>query len=156
MAPNKPHFQQQKRRWLLLVLLLMLTTSACSTYQSDEDFASGDGESSESEFDTAEPEADSLTQDEDKDEGTTSSESGLTTFHGYLCTVDCSGHEAGYEWAEEKGISDPDDCGGNSESFIEGCRAYAGEEGPHVGEMNEEDSSDEEEFDDEESDEEDE
>ena len=46
-------------------------------------------------------------------------------YKGYRCTVDCSGHEAGYEWAEEKGISDPDDCGGNSQSFIEGCRSYA-------------------------------
>jgi hypothetical protein len=50
------------------------------------------------------------------------------TFKGYPCTRDCSGHEAGYEWAEENGIDDPDDCGGNSESFIEGCRAYAEEQ----------------------------
>ncbi len=49
-------------------------------------------------------------------------------FKGYECTVDCSGHEAGYQWAEEKGIDDPEDCGGNSESFIEGCRAYAEEQ----------------------------
>jgi hypothetical protein len=41
------------------------------------------------------------------------------------CTVDCSGHEAGYAWAEERGINDPDDCGGKSWSFEEGCRAYA-------------------------------
>ena len=47
------------------------------------------------------------------------------TFKGYECTVDCSGHEAGYEWAEEQGIDDPDDCEGNSQSFIEGCRAFA-------------------------------
>ena len=46
-------------------------------------------------------------------------------FHGYPCTFDCSGHTAGYEWAEEKGIEDSDDCGGNSQSFIEGCKAYA-------------------------------
>lgn len=51
------------------------------------------------------------------------------TFHGYECSGDCSGHEAGYEWAEEKGIDDPEDCGGKSESFEEGCKAYAGEEG---------------------------
>jgi hypothetical protein len=44
------------------------------------------------------------------------------------CTVDCSGHEAGYAWAEDKGITDPDDCGGKSWSFIEGCRAYAEEQ----------------------------
>jgi hypothetical protein len=49
----------------------------------------------------------------------------IGTFMGYECTEDCSGHEAGYEWAEENEISDPDECGGNSESFEEGCRAYA-------------------------------
>jgi hypothetical protein len=46
------------------------------------------------------------------------------TSHGYVCTQDCSGHEAGYQWAEENGITDPRDCGGNSDSFIEGCIAY--------------------------------
>jgi hypothetical protein len=50
------------------------------------------------------------------------------TFHGYDCTEDCSGHEAGYEWAELHDIDDPDDCGGNSQSFIEGCQAYAEEQ----------------------------
>src|ERR1035438_6438518 len=54
--------------------------------------------------------------------------SGLT-FHGYDCTVDCSGHEAGYQWAEEHDITDPSDCSGNSQSFIEGCQAYAEEQG---------------------------
>jgi hypothetical protein len=47
------------------------------------------------------------------------------TFNGYPCTVDCSGHEAGYEWAERNGITDASDCGGNSQSFIEGCESYA-------------------------------
>jgi hypothetical protein len=50
------------------------------------------------------------------------------SFHGYDCTVDCSGHEAGYKWAEDHDIDDADDCGGNSESFIEGCRSYAEEQ----------------------------
>ena len=49
------------------------------------------------------------------------------TRDNWECTDDCSGHEAGYEWAADKGISDPSDCGGNSESFIEGCEAYANE-----------------------------
>lgn len=49
------------------------------------------------------------------------------TFRGYDCTEDCSGHEAGYAWAEENGITAPDDCGGNSNSFYEGCVAYAEE-----------------------------
>lgn len=42
------------------------------------------------------------------------------------CTEDCSGHDAGYNWAQEQGITDPSDCGGNSQSFVEGCQAYAG------------------------------
>ena len=42
----------------------------------------------------------------------------------YGCTDDCSGHSAGYEWAAENDITDPSDCGGNSQSFIEGCEAY--------------------------------
>ena len=53
------------------------------------------------------------------------------SYGGNGCTSDCSGHEAGYAWAEDKGITDPDNCGGNSWSFIEGCRAYAEE---HEGE----------------------
>jgi hypothetical protein len=54
-------------------------------------------------------------------------------FHGYACTMDCSGHEAGYNWAEEHGITDPDDCPidpHHSHSFTEGCWAFAGREGP--------------------------
>lgn len=56
--------------------------------------------------------------------------SGSLYFNGYPCTQDCSGHEAGYEWAEEKGIDDIDDCGGNSNSFIEGCESYVEENYP--------------------------
>jgi hypothetical protein len=41
------------------------------------------------------------------------------------CTGDCSGHDAGFEWAKEKEITDSSDCGGKSQSFIEGCEAYA-------------------------------
>lgn len=48
-------------------------------------------------------------------------------FSGYPCTQDCSGHAAGYNWAEDNEIDDPDDCSGNSQSFIEGCRSYAEE-----------------------------
>lgn len=50
------------------------------------------------------------------------------TFLGYPCTEDCSGHQAGYDWAEENVIDDPDDCGGSSQSFYEGCVAYAEEQ----------------------------
>lgn len=49
------------------------------------------------------------------------------SFKGYPCTQDCSGHEAGYAWAQRKGISDAADCRGNSNSFIEGCLAAVAE-----------------------------
>lgn len=45
------------------------------------------------------------------------------------CTDDCSGHDAGYTWAEDNDISDEDDCGGKSVSFEEGCRAYVEDNG---------------------------
>lgn len=52
---------------------------------------------------------------------------GYDTFYGYECTEDCSGHEAGYSWAEENNIDDTYDCDGYSQSFIEGCEAYVDE-----------------------------
>jgi hypothetical protein len=76
--------------------------------------------------------------DSSPDEG--SSPPGALTFHGYACLDDCSGHQAGYDWAEEHGITDPSECGGNSESFIEGCKAYAGEDGPDDDNNNDDDS----------------
>ena len=54
-------------------------------------------------------------------------------FGGYPCTVDCSGHRAGAEWAQRRGITNPDDCPrGNSQSFHEGCRAGAQGRGLNV------------------------
>jgi hypothetical protein len=55
------------------------------------------------------------------------------TFGGYECTVDCSGHKAGYEWAEAEDISDTGRCEAilrrwpNRNSFYEGCLAYVEE-----------------------------
>lgn len=37
-----------------------------------------------------------------------------------------TGHDAGYQWAEQNGITDPSNCGGDSDSFIDGCKEYAG------------------------------
>jgi hypothetical protein len=52
-------------------------------------------------------------------------------FHGWRCGGgDCSLHQAGYAWAAEHKIANPQDCQGKSESFIEGCWAYTGAEGP--------------------------
>lgn len=61
-------------------------------------------------------------------------------FNGYPCIEDCSGHEAGYEWAEGKDIDNIEDCGGNSESFIEGCQNYVEENYPE--EYNQDSSED--------------
>ena len=47
------------------------------------------------------------------------------TFGGYPCIGDCSEDKAGYRWAEQNGITDPDACTGNTGAFIEGCRVYA-------------------------------
>lgn len=46
------------------------------------------------------------------------------TFGGYTCTDDCSGHAAGYLWAERRRITRARDCSGRSNSFYEGCLAY--------------------------------
>lgn len=40
------------------------------------------------------------------------------------CTLDCSGHRAGYAWAENNDVWSLDDCGGKSQSFINGCKTY--------------------------------
>jgi len=58
-------------------------------------------------------------------------------FHGYECTVDCSGHQAGYDWADQHAIDDENSCGGNSESFIEGCKAFVQENANTVDEPDE-------------------
>ncbi|MFJ3450696.1 hypothetical protein ACIPM0_21120 [Pseudomonas sichuanensis] len=47
-----------------------------------------------------------------------------TTFDGYECTDDCSGHQAGYDWAEQNDIDDEDACDTPSQSFNEGCQSY--------------------------------
>lgn len=55
---------------------------------------------------------------------------GEDLFHGYACAWDCSTHLKGYAWASEHKIENPKDCRGPSPSFIEGCLAFTGEEGP--------------------------
>ena len=50
---------------------------------------------------------------------------GVSYFHGARCGQDCAGHKAGWLWAKERGIDDPDRCSGRSESFKEGCKIFA-------------------------------
>jgi len=48
------------------------------------------------------------------------------TFGGFDCKGDCSGHQAGYEWATKNFVSTISSCnGGGSQSFIEGCMVRA-------------------------------
>ena len=52
-------------------------------------------------------------------------------FHGYRCGAgDCLLHQQGYQWGADHKIVNPSDCRGASEEFIEGCRAFAGIDGP--------------------------
>ena len=44
--------------------------------------------------------------------------------YGFNCTVDCSGHEAGYRWAEQHSIDDENYCQDGDSEFYEGCIAY--------------------------------
>jgi hypothetical protein len=47
------------------------------------------------------------------------------SFGGYPCLRDCGEDQAGYRWASENHLTDPDDCTGKTGPFIEGCRVYA-------------------------------
>jgi hypothetical protein len=67
---------------------------------------------------------------------------GPGTFHGDPCNVDCSGHQAGYDWTEQHDIDDEDNCGGNSKSFIEGCMTYVIERQGVAGDAPADDDSD--------------
>ena len=61
-------------------------------------------------------------------------------FGDFDCTEDCSGHAAGYRWAERHDIVDEADCPlGNSRSFHEGCLAFVRD--PARGEEEDEDGS---------------
>ncbi|MGY0574036.1 hypothetical protein ACTGJ9_025650 [Bradyrhizobium sp. RDM12] len=47
-------------------------------------------------------------------------------FGGYDCSDDCSGHAAGYRWAEAHNVTSESSCPlrGNGMSFYEGCLVY--------------------------------
>lgn len=100
----------------LAVFVIVPLLGACgSSSSSSSDYVSS-GITNHREFD--EDEARERAEDDLSDETYTSS--GAT----YGCTDDCEGHEAGFRWARENGITDGS-CNGNSDSFNEGCQAYA-------------------------------
>jgi hypothetical protein len=64
------------------------------------------------------------------------------TFDGYQCKGDCSGHQAGYDRAEQNGIDDESSCNTPSASFNQGCESYVEENAASVSD-DEEDEEDE-------------
>lgn len=97
------------------------STSQDSTYDDGyswaEDNDTDNFEECQSEFGTSE-------EEDGCNDYVKENHTGSYSFNGYECTEDCSGHEAGYSWAEENGIEDEGDCDGNSNSFNEGCMSY--------------------------------
>jgi hypothetical protein len=114
------------RRVVILALAGLLAACGQAESEYSEEGEIGERLSAENEGFSEERGGESY---EEFDERRDSYEESRGSFAGYGCTVDCSGHEAGYQWAEDNGITDPDQCGGNSWSFEEGCRAYAEENG---------------------------
>jgi hypothetical protein len=98
------------RLFIIIVLITFVSFSGCAS--------SNDYESDDISTDSAQI-----------DEAVSSGQDSTSSYNGYPCTGDCSGHEAGHQWAENNSISDDSDCNGNSESFNEGCRSYIEENG---------------------------
>lgn len=46
------------------------------------------------------------------------------SFGDYQCLDDCSGHQAGFDWAEQNQIDDEASCSTFSTSFNEGCVSF--------------------------------
>ena len=108
---------------VLGILVLFLVTSACysSDYDSGYEWAE---ENDITDFDECDYEFGTGEAEDGCNEFVAERLGSDREFMGYDCTEDCSGHIAGYEWAEENGIADKDDCGSWSQSFREGCKAY--------------------------------
>lgn len=131
-------------RYLAVFAIIVLLAAGCndnSTTETESTYSSS-LYSSESSYDTgyswAEDNDPNNFEDCQSEFGTSEEEDGCNDyvkenhtgsylFNGYECTEDCSGHEAGYNWAEENGIEDEYDCDGSSNSFNEGCISYVEE-----------------------------
>lgn len=100
-------FTGRVMRLVLLTLIMTMALSSCSgSNESSNDLAY---------------EPTSINEEE-----SVTSDSSQIDWNGE-CTSDCSGHDAGYQWAEENDISDTDSCSTQSDSFNEGCVAFVEE-----------------------------
>lgn len=115
---------------LASVIFLLFALSACDSQTAYVSEDASKEATAPLEYSAAEEEAPAIDPADTDQQSTTEQESPSQplTFYENNCTQDCSGHEAGYAWAEENSIEDPSDCGGNSQSFIEGCESYAEEQ----------------------------
>jgi len=112
---------------LIGITATLLSLTACgngSDHSEDEKYSSEESATDISDYDGVEKGDETYDEYDERRDGYAGA---YGTYEGDGCTVDCSGHDAGYNWAQENGIDDPDNCGGNSWSFEEGCRSYAEE-----------------------------
>jgi hypothetical protein len=106
------------------MFLMALSLCACHSQRSTADYA---GQSLDApEGDQPDP---PRIDDTDEAVGDGTSELPDSSFEDVgdtsTCTEDCSGHDAGYDWARDHDVTDPSDCSGRSQSFVEGCETYA-------------------------------
>lgn len=106
-----------KMQWLAVILIIWFVWANSSKHEDvSENYPTSSVEAAEEVY--AAP-AEDLTEDQ-LDEMQQAEVDAVTS----NCIGDCSGHKAGYEWAEENGISSESDCNGNSDSFNEGCTNF--------------------------------
>lgn len=124
--------------WLTAALAAVLLTSCGSSsgggrYGDYEDYAADADAAAEAAAGAAEEARQAVYEEHGADSDGTGVDasnvdaSDVEDSGNYVCTRDCSGHEAGFAWAQENDVADASDCGGNSRSFIGGCEAFAGE-----------------------------
>jgi hypothetical protein len=65
------------------------------------------------------------------------------TFYGNTCLGDCSGHQAGYDWAEQHDVEDEASCSTPSASFHQGCESYVEESAASVSDEENDEEEDE-------------
>ena len=106
------------------LLFVSLALAACSSADDDyADYAADTTDSSPSFFEDSYDELADERDPFDEDAAREQVESELADNgydYSYGCSVDCSGHEAGWQWRAENGYSSD----GNSESFEEGGVAF--------------------------------
>jgi hypothetical protein len=105
-------------RQLLSFFALSIVLTACGGSSSSDGHSVYGSRSSSVEEDFDEDAANDRAADE------LSYETYSTIGSPYGCLDDCSGHDAGFEWARNNGITDGS-CYGDSQSFVEGCQAYS-------------------------------